>query len=85
MTSSLKRTADGRMLCSSHRKSGAPKFHTNGCAMCEAARAKGIIRPDISTAPPKMRGRVAFEQPFVDWDKVKAGKAAQAARLKGPQ
>ena len=42
----LHRCADGRLLCNPHNKSGAPRYHTEGCWRCEEARDKGIIRPD---------------------------------------
>jgi hypothetical protein len=46
MRYSLYKTKDG-VLCGPHKTSGAPVHHHPGCVMCEAARAKGIIRPDV--------------------------------------
>jgi len=76
-TPALHRTRDGRVLCTSHNKTGAPKWHTEGCDACREARAKGIVRPDISTAPPpRQRGRDTVRTGFVNWDRVRAAIAA---------
>lgn len=77
MASTLMRSKDGRLLCGPHRRTGAPAFHTEGCAECEAARARGVQRPDATTAPAKMRGRGALHQRFVDWNKVRAARRAR--------
>jgi hypothetical protein len=55
----LRRTKDGRMLCEAHAYTGAPAWHTPGCEACEAARARGIIRPDatgVSVSKRRARG-----------------------------
>jgi hypothetical protein len=69
-TTSLQRARDGRMLCSGHRKSGAPPVHTPGCEACEAARAAGVDRPDASKIPPKLRGRAAMKRKWINWGKI---------------
>jgi hypothetical protein len=58
------------MLCNHHRVSGAPAYHTPGCEACDEARAKGIIRPDIGSVPPKQRGRRRHLEKQYDWNKV---------------
>ena len=67
---SVMRAKDGRMLCNPHRISGAPSHHYAGCEMCEAARAKGIVRPDATSVPAKLRGRRRHLDKRVDWNKV---------------
>jgi hypothetical protein len=79
MTPKLQRTRDGRMLCKTHATSGAPMFHTEGCCACAEARAKGIIRPDITSVTRRQRSRCGYQvsqRGWVDWDKGRAAKAA---------
>jgi len=42
----LTRTRTGAILCQPHIRTGAPIYHTPGCEACDAARARGIVRPD---------------------------------------
>lgn len=56
----LSKTSDGRMICNPHRTTGAPRFHTDGCFMCEAARAKGIVRPNASDFTSAQRRALAL-------------------------
>ena len=73
---SVKRASDGRQLCNHHRTTGAPVYHYPGCEMCEAARAKGIIRPDADTVPAKKRGRMRHLEKMFDWPTIpKANRA----------
>lgn len=54
----LRQTRDGRTLCNAHRTTGAPRYHYAGCTECEAAKARGIVRPPASEVPPsKRRGK----------------------------
>jgi hypothetical protein len=66
----LQHTRDGRVLCSAHATSGAPSYHTPQCEACAAARARGIIRPDITTVPKKKRGRAYLNEKWINWAKV---------------
>jgi hypothetical protein len=66
----LHHTRSGETLCSAHNSTGAPAYHTPGCDRCAAARAKGIIRPDIDSVPKKLRGRRRHLEDHIDWDKV---------------
>lgn len=43
------RKVGGQMLCGPHARTGAPLFHTPGCVACEKARARGVVRPVVST------------------------------------
>jgi hypothetical protein len=61
---------DGRMLCHTHRTSGAPMYHTPGCDACEEARRKGITRPDIDSVPRKLRGRKRYGVRNIDWKNI---------------
>lgn len=72
MSEALRRTRDGRMLCTGHRRSGAPPIHTPGCAMCEAVRAAGVVRPDAATIPKRKRGRQAKRRRWINWNAVMA-------------
>ena len=63
-------TRDGRTLCCAHATSGAPTYHTPGCDACLAARAKGIVRPDIDTVPKKRRGARRHLEKQIDWAKI---------------
>ena len=52
--------------------------------MCEAARAKGIIRPDVGTVAKKKRGRAALRERWIEWDKIKPeNRAGMAASVHG--
>ena len=62
---------DGRTLCNPHATSGAPAYHTEGCDACAAARAKGIVRPDVGSVPKRLRGRRRHLERHIDWDKIK--------------
>jgi hypothetical protein len=65
------RTRDGHVLCNSHRTTGAPNYFYPGCEMCEAAKAKGVVRPNINSVPKKLRGRRRHLEKQIDWSKVK--------------
>ena len=80
-------TKDGRTLCNSHATRGAPGYHTEGCEACAEARAKGIVRPDITSVPAKRRGRALFKQRRVDWEKIPAANKAGLASCiqRGPR
>jgi hypothetical protein len=69
-TPKLQHTRDGRTLCTAHATSGAPSYHSEGCEACSEARAKGIIRPDITTVPKKKRGRAYLQEKWIDWARV---------------
>jgi hypothetical protein len=75
----LCKTRDGRTLCSAHATTGCPAYFTLGCDACEAARAKGIVRPNIETVPRKQRGRRQHLDKRIDWDKVKPENRAAMA------
>lgn len=78
----LRRTRDGRVLCAAHARTGAPIYHTEGCEACAAARAKGIVRPDVNAAGKKrQRGRGRFGERWIDWDRVRKVRARVAAAI----
>lgn len=67
----LHRTQYGLLFCVPHATSGAPTYHTPGCEACEAARANGIIRPDVGTVPKKKRVGLHYRHRWIDWDLVR--------------
>jgi hypothetical protein len=78
----LHHTRNGQTLCSAHATSGAPAYHHEGCDACAAARAKGIIRPNIETVPKKKRGSRRHLEPRIDWEKIpQANRAGMAAAM----
>lgn len=86
MTPKLTR-AYGRTLCMPHATSGAPKYHTEGCEACADARAKGIIRPNVTSSTKRERCHHGLQQTqrgWIDWGKrarVRAARAKAVASL----
>lgn len=56
----LRRCRDGVVRCNAHATSGAPRFHTDGCVDCQAARARGIVRPDATGLTADQRRSLGF-------------------------
>lgn len=77
----IRRTRDGRNLCSAHRTSGAPSWYHAGCEACEDARAKGIIRPDASSVSLGRRRRGEHRVAFVDHEWARQQTAARAKEM----